>query len=122
MPTTRTVEEEEYKVCPYYIEYHTVNTLIMTLFITVKSFTMSVVIAQIYQFSFNLSSTEIQLNNVKLFGDTVVVKSCKDCISKFNPAIFTPKLHINCPKIQTIESILLPSEVYQMKWMNCYVV
>ena len=49
------------------------ENFIMTLFITAKFFTTSVVFAQKYQFSLNLSSLK---QKFKLFGDkhTVIVK------------------------------------------------
>ena len=59
---------------PVKIDFNTQFTIyseklfILTLFITATFFTTSTVFAQMYQFSLNLNSTEIQFN-IKLVGD-----------------------------------------------------
>ena len=60
---------------------YTVKTLILTLFITAKFFTTSVVLAQMYQFSLNLSSLQQKLGLTLNYLETnaVVVKRV-DCI------------------------------------------
>ena len=60
---------------------NTVKTLILTFFITAKFFSMSVVLAQMYQFSLNLSSLQHKFGLTSNYlGTNAVVVKRVDCI------------------------------------------